>query len=110
MAGLGLGIGIIVSSLTTKYRDLQQLVSFGVQLLMYATPVIYPLSTVPEKFKWLVLANPLTPIVEIFRLGFLGISATQPISLLYSFAFMMVVLITGILIFNHVENSFMDTV
>lgn len=110
MAGLGLGIGIIVSSLTTKYRDLQQLVSFGVQLLMYATPVIYPLSTVPQKFKWLVLANPLTSIVEIFRLGFLGVSAMEPISLLYSFAFMMAVLLVGVLIFNHVENTFMDTV
>ena len=110
MAGLGLGIGIIVSSLTTKYRDLQQLVSFGVQLLMYATPVIYPLSTVPENFKWLVLANPLTPIVEIFRLGFLGQSSLNPFLLLYSFAFMLVVLLIGILTFNHVENTFMDTV
>ena len=110
MAGLGLGIGIIVSSLTTKYRDLQQLVGFGVQLLMYATPVIYPLSTVPQKFKWLVLVNPLTPIVEIFRLGFLGVSAMEPVSLFYSFAFTMVVLVAGVLIFNHVENTFMDTV
>lgn len=110
MAGLGLGLGIIVSSLTTKYRDLQHLMGFGVQLLMYATPVIYPLSSVPENFRWLVLANPLTPMVEIFRLGFLGVSAMEPISLLYSFAFMMVVLVVGILIFNHVENTFMDTV
>jgi lipopolysaccharide transport system permease protein len=110
MAGLGLGLGIIVSSLTTKYRDLQHLVGFGMQLLMYATPVIYPLSTVPEKFKWLTLANPLTPVVEIFRLGFLGVSALEPVSLLYSLAFMIMVLIVGILIFNHVENTFMDTV
>jgi lipopolysaccharide transport system permease protein len=110
MAGLGLGIGIIVSSLTTKYRDLQQLVSFGVQLLMYASPVIYPLSTVPENLRWLMLANPLTPIVEVFRLGFLGQSSLNPVLLLYSFAFMVVVLLIGILIFNHVETSFMDTV
>jgi lipopolysaccharide transport system permease protein len=110
MAGLGLGIGIIVSSLTTKYRDLQQLVSFGVQLLMYASPVIYPLSTVPENFRWLMLVNPLTPIVEVFRLGFLGQSSLNPVLLLYSFVFMVVVLLVGILIFNHVETSFMDTV
>lgn len=110
MAGLGLGIGIIVSSLTTKYRDLQHLVSFGVQLLMYASPVIYPLSTVPERFRWLVLSNPLTPIVEVFRLGFLGESSLDPSFLLYSFAFMLVVFLVGILIFNHVETTFMDTV
>ena len=110
MAGLGLGIGIIISSLTTKYRDLQHLVGFGVQLLMYATPVIYPLSVVPDRFRWLLLANPLTPIVEAFRLGFLGVSALNPVFLLYSFAFMLVVLLIGILIFNHVETTFMDTV
>ena len=110
MAGLGLGIGIIISSLTTKYRDLQHLVGFGVQLLMYATPVIYPLSAVPNHFRWLMLANPLTPIVEAFRLGFLGVSALNPVFLLYSFAFMLVVLLIGILTFNHVESTFMDTV
>lgn len=110
MAGLGLGFGIIVSSLTTKYRDLQHLVVFGAQLLMYATPVIYPLSTVPENWKWLLLINPLTPVVEVFRLGFLGVSAVNPFSLLYSAAFMAVVLLVGVLIFNRVENTFMDTV
>jgi lipopolysaccharide transport system permease protein len=110
MAGLGLGFGIIVSSLTTKYRDLQQLVVFGAQLWMYATPVIYPLSTVPEGWKWLLLANPLTPVVEVFRLGFLGVSAVSPLSLFYSFAFMTVVLLIGVLVFNRVENTFMDTV
>ncbi len=110
MAGLGLGFGIIVSSLTTKYRDLQQLVVFGVQLLMYATPVIYPLSTVPETWRWFLLANPLTPLVEVFRLGFFGVSSVEPLSVLYSFAFMCVTLLIGVLIFNHVENTFMDTV
>lgn len=110
MAGLGLGVGIIVSSLTTKYRDLQHMVGFGVQLLMYATPVIYPLSTVPQNFQWLVLANPLTPIVEMFKLGFLGTSALHPISLLYSLAFTLVALFIGIVVFNLVESTFMDTV
>lgn len=110
MAGLGLGLGIIVSSLTTKYRDLQQLVAFGVQLLMYGTPVIYPLSSIQGNWRWLILANPMTPVVEIFRLAFLGTSAMSPLYLLYSIAFMVVVLLVGVLIFNRVENNFMDTV
>jgi lipopolysaccharide transport system permease protein len=110
MALLGLGLGIIVSSLTTKYRDLQHLVTFGMQLFMYATPVIYPLSSVPEKWQWLMLANPITPIVEIFRLGFLGTSSIDPLYLLYSAGFTAAMLLIGILIFNHVENTFMDTV
>ena len=110
MAGLGLGLGIIVSSLTTKYRDLQQLVAFGVQLLMYGTPVIYPLSSIEGTWRWLILANPMTPVVEIFRFAFLGTSAMSPVYLLYSIAFMFVVLLIGVLIFNRVENTFMDTV
>jgi len=84
----GLGFGIIISSLTTKYRDLQQLVGFGVQLMMYATPVIYPLSTVPDNWKWLLLVNPVTPVIEVFRLGFLGVSSVNPLLLIYSFIFM----------------------
>ena len=110
MAGLGLGLGIIVSSLTTKYRDLQQLVAFGVQLLMYGTPVIYPLSSIEGTWRWLILANPMTPVVEIFRFAFLGTSALSPVYLLYSIAFMFIVLLIGVLIFNRVENTFMDTV
>jgi lipopolysaccharide transport system permease protein len=110
MAGMGLGLGIIVSSLTTKYRDLQQLVTFGVQLLMYGTPVIYPLSSIGGTWRWLILANPMTPVVEIFRLAFLGTSAISPVYLLYSIAFVFVVLLVGVLIFNRVENTFMDTV
>ena len=111
MALLGLGIGIIVSSLTTKYRDLQQLVGFGVQLLMYGTPVIYPFSTIKNGFlHWLILANPMTSVVEVFRLAFLGVSAIDPISLLYSAGFAVIVFLAGVLIFNHVQNNFMDTV
>jgi lipopolysaccharide transport system permease protein len=110
MALMGLGFGIIISSLTTKYRDLQQLVGFGVQLLMYATPVIYPLSTIDGVWHWVILANPMTPVVEVFRLAFLGVSAIDPIWLLYSAVFTGVVLLTGALVFNHVENTFMDTV
>lgn len=110
MAGLGLGSGIILSSLTTKYRDLQHLATFGVQLLMYASPVIYPLSTVQGGWRLLILANPLTPVIEVFRLAFLGTSAIEPVYLLYSVAFMCVTLLIGVLIFNRVENTFMDTV
>ncbi len=110
MAGLGLGFGIIISSLTTRYRDLQYLVAFGVQLLMYATPVVYPLSTVSERLRWLILANPMTPIVEAFRYGFLGAGEVRGWHLAYSAGFMLVVLVIGVLIFSRVESTFMDTV
>jgi len=110
MAGIGLGAGIIVSSLTTKYRDLQHLVGFGVQLLMFLSPVIYPLSTAVGIWRWVILANPLTPIIEIFRLAFLGTSTLDPLYMLYSVGFMIVVLLIGLLIFHRVETTFMDTV
>jgi lipopolysaccharide transport system permease protein len=110
MAGLGLGFGIIISSLTTKYRDLRFLVQFGVQLLMYATPVIYPVSSIPARFQPLIQANPMTPIVEAFRYAFLGAGSFNPLNLLYSFGFMLVVVIIGTVIFNRVEATFMDTV
>ena len=110
MAGLGLGFGIIISSLTTKYRDLRFLVQFGVQLLMYATPVIYPVSVIPERFRWIILANPMTPIVEAFRYAFLGGGTVDSYHLVYSFVFMLVVVFLGSVIFNRVEQTFMDTV
>ncbi len=110
MAGLGLGFGIVISSLTTKYRDLRFLVTFGVQLMMYATPVIYPVSSIPEKYRWLILANPMTSIVETFRFAFLGTGTVSLSQLLYSFGFMIVLVILGAIIFNRVEQTFMDTV
>ncbi len=110
MAGLGLGLGIIVSSLTTKYRDLTFLVGFGVQLLMYATPVIYPLSALPEKYKWIILANPMTSIVDTFRFAFLGAGSFNSGNLLYTSIFVVVILSIGIVVFNRVEKTFMDTV
>jgi lipopolysaccharide transport system permease protein len=111
MAGLGLGFGIIISSLTTKYRDLRFLVQFGVTLLMYATPVILPISSFPARFRWIILANPMTPIVEIFRYAFLGGAGMVDLpDLAYSFGFMLVVVIIGTLVFNRVEATFMDTV
>lgn len=110
MAGLGLGFGIIISSLTIKYRDLQQLVGFGVQLVMYATPIIYPFSSLQGVWRWLILLNPMTPVVEVFRLAFLGTSSLDPIFLLYSTVCMLIVVLIGVLAFNHVEATFMDTV
>ncbi len=110
MAGLGLGLGIIVSSLTTKYRDLRFLVTFGVTLLMYATPVIYPASTIPARFQWIIQVNPMTSIIEAFRYAFLGAGTVNLNGLLYSFSFMLVVVVIGSVIFNRVEQTFMDTV
>lgn len=110
MAGQGLGFGIIISSLTTRYRDLQFLVGFGVQLWMYATSVIYPLSLVPEQYRWLVLLNPITPVIEAFRWAYLG-SGTVTIGLLaYSVIFTVVVVAAGLILFRRVERTFMDTV
>jgi lipopolysaccharide transport system permease protein len=110
MAGLGMGFGIIVSALTTRYRDLQYLVAFGTQLAMYATPIVYPLSTVRGKLRLLVLANPMTGIVEMFRKGFLGVGSASWIMLAYSSAFAVVLLLVGSLLFNRIERTFMDTV
>ena len=110
MAGMGLGIGIIVSSLTTKYRDLQQLVGFGVQLVMYAAPVIYPISSIQKEWQWLILANPMTPVIELFRYAFLGVSSLSYIYILYSLVFTVAIIVIGLLVFNRVESTFMDTV
>ncbi len=110
MAGLGLGFGIIISALTTKYRDLRFLVQFGVTLLMYATTVIMPMSSFPQRFVWIILANPMTPIVEIFRYAYLGAGTVNLPDLAYSFVFMVVVVVIGAVIFNRVEATFMDTV
>lgn len=110
MAGLGLGFGIIVSSLTTRYRDLRFLVTFGVQLWMYVTPVIYPVSAIPERFRPLIALNPLTSIVETFRYAFLGSGTVNALGLLYSAGFMLAVLVIGVLLFNRIEATFMDTV
>jgi lipopolysaccharide transport system permease protein len=110
ISALGLGLGIIISSLTTKYRDLTYLVTFGVQLLMYATPIIYPLSFVEGKLKTVILANPITPLVEVFRYSLLGVGTFSAWHLAYSILFTAITLIGGVLIFNKVEKSFMDVV
>jgi lipopolysaccharide transport system permease protein len=110
MAGLGLGLGIMVSSLTTKYRDLQNLVSFGVQLLMYTTPLVYPLSSVTGPWRWVMLANPMSSIIEAFRLGFLGSGTLSGPMLAYSAGFALAATVAGALLFHRVERTFMDTV
>lgn len=110
LAGLALGFGIIVSSLTTKYRDLTILFTFFVSLWMYATPVIYPLSTMSEKRQWIMALNPVTGIMEAFKYGALGVGTFDWGMLAYSFGFMVVLLAVGIVVFNKVQRSFMDTV
>ncbi|UOR03957.1 ABC transporter permease [Hymenobacter aerilatus] len=110
MGLLSLGLGMIFSSLTTKYRDLSLLLTFGMQLLMYATPVIYPLSSIPEKYKWLILANPMSAVVETFRYAFLGSGSFHWGYLAYSACFTAIALFLGTIIFNKVEKSFTDTV
>ena len=111
LAGLGLGFGIIVSSMTTKYRDLSILFTFVVQLWMYGTPIVYPLSMVTnETLRTLMLINPVTSIIEAFKYSTLGQGFFSWSALGYSFAFMCVLLVLGIVIFNRVQRSFMDTV
>lgn len=117
LAGLALGFGILFSSMTTKYRDLQVLFSFGVSLWMYATPIVYPLTIAKSKF-WhgisvhkLMCFNPVTPIIETFKYGFLGSGEFVGWGwLVYSFLFMVVLLALGIVMFNKIQRSFMDTV
>ena len=110
MALLGLGLGLVITALTTKYRDLAFLITFGVQLMMYATTVIYPLSAAPDKYKWLIELNPMTGIIEAFRFGFLGQGEFTFSSFGYSVAFTLVSLVLGVIIFNKTEKNFVDTV
>ena len=112
LACLTLGFGIIISSLTTKYRDLKFLITFAIQLWMYATPVIYPLSVMSgsKKYMWLIQANPITSVMETFKYGFLGQGTFSWLALGYSFLFAVIILLVGIIIFNRVERSFMDVI
>lgn len=110
MALLGLGLGLIITAMTTKYRDLSFLVTFGVQLLMYGTTVIYPLSSAPEKYKTIIALNPMTAIIEAFRYAFLGRGEFTPWSIGYSVAVTIIVLFFGIIIFNKTEKNFVDTI
>ena len=110
MAILGLGVGIIISALTTKYRDLKMLVGFGVQLWMYATPVAYDINIIPQKYMGVYMLNPMTPIINNFRQAFLGIGAFEISYYVVSWIITLIVLLIGIILFKHVEKTFMDTV
>jgi len=110
MAGLGLGFGVLISSLTTKYRDLTFLIGFGVQLLMYGSSVVLPISTMSDKIKVIMLLNPLTSIIEAFKYIFLGSGFFEPFWLIYSFGIMVVFIAIAVITFSKVEKSFMDTV
>jgi lipopolysaccharide transport system permease protein len=111
LAGLGFGFGILISSLTTKYRDLNFLVGFGVQLMMYASSVVLPISSMTDDVKKIILLNPLTSIIETFKYIFLGSGSQESFTyLFYSFGFMIVLVSLAVIVFNKVEKSFMDTV
>lgn len=110
MAALGLGAGMIISALTTKYRDLAFLITFGIQLMMYATTVIYPLSTAQPEYRAIIEANPMTPILEAFRYGFLGKGSFSWGALGYTGGVTVVMLLIGTVVFNKVEKDFVDTV
>jgi lipopolysaccharide transport system permease protein len=110
MAMFALGLGAAVSALTTRYRDLAILVTFGTQLLMYASPIIYPLSTLPEKWRFWAGLNPIAPIVELFRYAYLGVGTFSAAHLAYSLAVILLVLYVGVVLFNRLERTVMDTV
>jgi lipopolysaccharide transport system permease protein len=110
MAGIAFGSGIIFTAMTRKYRDLNFLIVFGVQLMMYATPVVYPISSVPERYRFYIMLNPLTHVVEAFKYAFLGTGTWSSGGLLYSAAFAFVVVVSGVLVFNRTERTFMDIV
>ncbi len=112
MGLLALGLGMMISAMTNKYKDLVFLLTFGIQLLMYATPIIYPLNSpsLSGKIKWLVMANPMSPIVETFRYAFLGSGIFSWLHLGYSLIMILIIIIVGAVIFNKVEKSFTDTV
>ena len=109
-AALGLGVGLWISALTTKYRDLVHLATFLTQLWMYATPVVYPISQVPENWQWLAALNPMTGIVEAFRKAFLGAGEASPYLLGMSICMTLLLLLTGVILFSRAEKTFVDTV
>ncbi len=110
MAALGLGLGILISAMTTKYRDLKFVVSFGVQLWMYATPIVYPMSQIPEKWQWVFALNPMSATVETARFAFLGAGDIQPVNLGISLSMTALALMAGLVLFSRIEKTFMDTV
>ncbi len=109
-AAIGLGVGLWLSSLTAKYRDFTHLTGFLTQLWMYATPIVYPLSEVPEKWRWVAMLNPMTGIVETYRYALLGAGTVNPMSFIGSVALSLFVLVSGVLLFARTERTFIDTV
>ncbi len=110
MAIFGQGLGMIIASMTIKYRDLTYLVNFGTQLLMYASPIVYPLDIVPDKYKYFILANPMTAMIEGFRISLLGLGKLDADMLLYSISFTCITFLIGLIIFNKTEQNFIDTI
>ena len=110
MAILSIGVGLIISALTAKYRDLSFALSFFIQIWMYLTPIVYPLAEVPDRYKLYILINPMTSIVESFRQAFLGVSSITSSDLILSIVISILVFIFGLILFNRVEKTFMDTI
>jgi lipopolysaccharide transport system permease protein len=110
LAFMALGFGLIISAMTTKYRDLTFLIQFGIQLWMYVTPVIYPITQIPEKYRTLIMANPVSSLVEAFKYGFTGSGVFSVPGIIYSGLFTVVLFIFSLIVFNRVEKSFMDVV
>ncbi len=110
LAMLGTGFGMIISSLTTKYRDLRQLVGFGMSLWMYATPIVYPLSQMPQKYRWVSIINPVSAPIEAFRAAFYGVGGPTVFMMWSSIAVTFVVLFLGLILFNHNERTFVDVI
>ncbi len=110
MAALGMGLGLLVTAVSSKYRDIAMLLTFGIQLLMFATPIVYPLSSISGKLKLILQLNPMTTVVEMMRLGFLGKGTVDTFGIVYTILITILVLFFGVLVFNKVEKSFVDTI
>jgi lipopolysaccharide transport system permease protein len=110
LAAIGVGMGIIISSLTTKYRDLKQLVSFAIGLAMYAAPVVYPLSEIPERFSWIAYANPVCAPIELFRNWFFGAASVDGSMILSSLGITVLLVFVGLILFNQNEQNFIDVI
>jgi lipopolysaccharide transport system permease protein len=109
-AAIGTGMGLIISSLTTKYRDLKQLVTFALGLAMYATPVVYPLSQIPERFQWVAYANPVCAPIELFRIWFFGAGSVTMPMILCSSGITVLLVLFGLILFNQNEQNFIDVI
>lgn len=110
MAALGLGLGLTISSMTARYRDLTHIIPLAVQLWMFATPIVYPASKIPERWQWLRVVNPMTPVVELFRLAFLGVGSVTALGVVIGLSITAAILIAGLVLFSRVEKQFVDSI